>query len=615
VDKIWRLGRRHFIGGALLLVMAEQPLLASPASSLGERLLDEYFRRDPVFATSAGDHRFDGLWPNYSPAGLESQNQWVLASLKQIDRISMLHLEPTRNEQVDLDLLRSSLELLRYEHEVGRSWFGSPLFYSGVIGSGLDDLISRDFARAETRAASVVGRLEGLPRFIDQAITNLRQGPVLQPQAKVAVGQLTGLLELINKEIPDQLASAPASLKKRIAAASPAAIAAVTRFRDITRDELLPKADGEWRLGKEKFARVLKYTLQSPQDADALYELAKQEHETVRTRMAQLAKELYIPLFGSDSLATDTDDQIIRKVLEALAVDHVQADQFRSACEANLKRLDAFVRSQNLLPLDPKEVLKVIWTPPSKQGVAVAGLSAPAPLDFVKSGLPSFYLVQPLSSEWTPQRKESFLREYNNFLLEILSIHEAIPGHFVQSYYAKRLGSKVRRVLGNGAFIEGWAVYAERMMVEAGYTGADPVGEKPKEFSVGLWKVKQDPSLRAKAIALHGQKFYLWAVTNAILDHALHVDGMDETAAVSLMVDKSFQQEGEARGKWIRAQVSAGQLSTYFIGLQDWLRLREQAKARAKAKGQTFDLSAYHAAVLSHGAPPVAQLPKLLGWS
>ncbi|MBC7879961.1 MAG: DUF885 domain-containing protein [Anaerolineae bacterium] len=595
--------------------MAEQPLLASPASKLGEQLLDEYFRRDPVFATSAGDHRFDGLWPNCSPTGLESENQWILGALKRIDRVLMLRIRPLPDDQVDLDLLRASLELLRYEHEVGRSWFNSPLFYSGIIGSGLDDLVSRDFASAQTRAASVVGRLEGLPRFIDQAIANLRQGEVLQPQAKVAVGQLTGLLELINKEIPDQLAAAPASLKKRIASASPAAIAAVTKFRDITRDELLPKATGEWRLGKEKFARVLKYTLQSSQDADALYEMAKQEHEAVRIRMAQLAKELYLPLFGTEFLSTDTDDQIIRKVLEALALDHVQADQFRTACEENLKRLGAFVRSQNLLPLDSKEVLKVIWTPPSKQGVAIAGLSAPAPLDAAKPGLPSFYLVQPLPNEWTPQRKESFLREYNNFLLEILSIHEAIPGHFVQGYYAKRVGSKVRRVLGNGAFIEGWGVYAERMMVEAGYAGAEPVGEKPKEFSDGLWKVKQDPSLRAKAIALHGQKFYLRTVTNAILDHAIHVDGMDETAAVSLMVDKSFQQEGEAHAKWTRAQVSAGQLSTYFVGLQDWLRLREQAKARAKAKGQVFNLSAYHAAVLSHGSPSISQLPKLLGWS
>lgn len=603
------------MGGALLLVMAEQPLLASPASKLGERLLDEYFRRDPVFATSSGDHRFDGLWPNYSLAGLESENQWILGALKQIDRVLMLRIRLFPDDQVDLDLLRASLEVLRYEHEVGRSWFNSPLFYSGIIGSGLDDLVSRDFASTQTRAASVVGRLEGLPRFIDQAIANLRQGEVLQPQANVAVGQLTGLMELINKEIPDQLAAAPASLKKRIASASPAAIAAIAKFRDITRDELLPKATGEWRLGKDKFARVLKYTLQSSQDADALYELAKQEHEAVRIRMAQLAKELYVPLFGTDFLATDTDDQIIRKVLEALAVDHVQADQFRSACEANLKRLDTFVRSQSLLPLDAKEVVKVIWTPPSKQGVAIAGLSAPAPLDAAKPGLPSFYLVQPLPNEWTSQRKESFLREYNNFLLEMLSIHEAIPGHFVQGYYAKRVRSKVRRVLGNGAFIEGWAVYAERMMVEAGYAGADPVGEKPKEFSDGLWKVKQDPTLRVKAIALHGQKFYLRTVTNAILDHAIHVDGMDETAAVSLMVDKSFQQEGEAHAKWTRAQVSAGQLSTYFVGLQDWLRLREQAKARAKAKGQVFNLSAYHAAVLSHGSPSVAQLPKLLGWS
>jgi uncharacterized protein (DUF885 family) len=246
--------------------------------------------------------------------------------------------------------------------------------------------------------------------------------------------------------------------------------------------------------------------------------------------------------------------------------------------------------------------------------VAIAGLDAPAPLDAQKPGLPSFYIVQPVPEDWTPERRESFLREYNHFMLEILSIHEAIPGHFVQLYYGKREPSRIRKVFSNGPFVEGWAVYTEHVMVEKGYSGKQPEGERPKKMAKGLWAVKSDPKLRAKAIALHGQKFFLRTVTNAIIDHEIHAGDMDEEHAVAFMVDRAFQEEGEARAKWVRAQLSSTQLSTYFVGATAWFRLREQAEARAKERGEAFDMASFHERALSHGAPPVHRLPELMGW-
>ncbi|MEX1365735.1 MAG: DUF885 family protein, partial [Nannocystaceae bacterium] len=234
-------------------------------------------------------------------------------------------------------------------------------------------------------------------------------------------------------------------------------------------------------------------------------------------------------------------------------------------------------------------------------------------LDATKPGLPSFYLVQPVPEDWPSSYRESFLREYNNFMLEILSIHEAIPGHFVQLYYSKREPSKIRRVLANGPFVEGWAVYTEHVMVEAGYAGGPPASNSPPAgVSKRLWTVMSEPKLRAQAIALHGLKFYLRTVTNALLDHSIHAGTMDELEALELMVFRSFQQEGEAKAKWVRAQVTATQLSTYFVGAQAWLRLRERAQARAAEAGEDFDARAFHDQALSHGAPPVHRLPELM---
>src|SRR5262245_52060987 len=238
--------------------------------------------------------------------------------------------------------------------------------------------------------------------------------------------------------------------------------------------------------------------------------------------MAELAYDLGSVLFTPRQIARmktrapgDPDTEVIRAVLEELASAHVEPDQLRETIEALLGRLGDFVKTNRVVTTDDGEVLQVIWTPPHQRGVFIAGLAAPGPLEPLPTGLPSFYLVQPVPPDWSSDVRESFLREYNDFMLEILSIHEAIPGHFVQLYYAKREPSKVRKVLANGAFVEGWAVYAEKVMVDAGYSGPDPKdgAKRPKGVGKQLWKLMQSPELRAKAIALHGLKFYLRSVT------------------------------------------------------------------------------------------------------
>lgn len=591
---------------------------AEDLDAIAREFFDGYFERNPVAATGTGDHRFDDRWPDLSAEAQKSHDEWAAGMLARLE-LDASSLTP--DQRVDLDVLADVLRRMQLSSETEKHLSTNPLGYAFLIGGGLDDLIARDFAPLEHRAASLAARLEGLPAVVDQAIANLSDPAVIRaPHTKVAIGQLAGLKLLVEQEIPRRTEAAPGEVKARITAATPDALAAIDRFRAHL-EKVLPDAKGEWRLGKDAFSRKLKLTLQTDLSADEVYERAKTEHTKVRARMVELARELYVPLFGQKSLdklqkkgGEDLDAEIVRKVLGALADDHVEAAQLRDACEENLQRLDAFVKSAKVVPVDDAEVLEVIWTPPHERGVAIAGLDAPPPLDAQKPGLPSFYIVQPVPEDWPEKRRESFLREYNHFMLEILSIHEAIPGHFVQLYYGKREPSQIRKVFSNGPFVEGWAVYTEHVMVQAGYSGKQPEGDKPKSMSKGLWAVKSDPQLRAKAIALHGQKFYLRTVTNAIIDHEIHAGDMNEEQAVSFMVDKAYQEEGEARAKWVRAQLSSTQLSTYFVGSTAWFRLREQAETRARESGEAFDMSAFHAAALGHGAPPVHRLPELMGW-
>jgi uncharacterized protein (DUF885 family) len=591
---------------------------ARELETLAEDFLHGYFAAAPVNATSLGEHAHDHRWPDLSDQGRHASELWRLA---QVDRLSTISYETLDADgRLELDVIRNQLELSRFADEVEQIWRSDPLAYSYLISAGLDDLIRRDFAPIDQRAQSVAARLEGLPALIDQAIANLSDPRLVRrPQAEVAVGQLAGLRTLIEREIPERTADASAPLRERISAASPAALAAIERLRKHV-EALVPKAEGAWRIGPEAFSRKLGLTLQTELSADELLALARTEHERVRADMHQLALELYeamrgVPVKVFAEPGSSDQDELVRQVLAELAADHPKPEQLRDAAAANLERLAGFVRDHELVPIDEAEVLEVIWTPPHAQGVAIAGLAAPPPLDADQPGLPSFYLVQPLPNEWSPELRESFLREYNTFMLEILSIHEAIPGHFVQLYWGKREPSRVRKVFDNGPFVEGWAVYTERLMVDAGYVGVGPsVTTRPKGVSEALWTVQRSDELRAKAIRLHGLKFYLRTVTNAILDHEIHAGDMTREQAIELMVGRSFQERGEAEGKWVRAQVTSTQLSTYFVGATAWFRLREQAEQRAAAAGVAFDLLEFHRAALAHGAPPVHRLPELMGW-
>lgn len=586
---------------------------------VAETIFASYFKAHPVVATTLGEHTYDPYWPDLSAAGIEAERKRIDEARALLDQV--LTGAPSLDDQIDIEILRNELDLQAFVLEVEQPWTRDPYWYANLLGTGLGDLASRNFAPIADRAAATSNRLAAVPVLLEQAMANITAEQAMVPQTNVAIAQLDGLVELIRSTIPTSFAEAPEDVRATIGGASGPAIASIRAFQEFLRSQVLPTAAGPWRLGEENYARKLALTLHTDVSAQKLRRSAVVEHGRVRKQMAAIATELAPVLFNKRQLKKinrnaegSLDRAITKAVLDELGNNHVEPAQLKDAVVANLARLSEFVNAQGLITLDDAEVLEVIWTPPHQRGVFIAGMSPPGPLDAAE-GLPSFYLVQPIPESWDPEISESFLREYNNFMLEILSIHEAIPGHFVQLYKGKHDTSKVRRILQNGAFVEGWAVYTERLMVEAGYSGANPTAEeRPSNISKGLWLVMTTPELRAKAIQLHGLKFYLRSVTNAILDQSIHAANMTREDALDLMIERSFQQPGEAEGKWVRAQVTSGQLSTYFVGATAWFDLRKRAEARAAESGAGFGLAEFHDAALGHGAPAVHTLPRLLGW-
>jgi uncharacterized protein (DUF885 family) len=310
---------------------------------------------------------------------------------------------------------------------------------------------------------------------------------------------------------------------------------------------------------------------------DAVKHIRAQMYDIAKSALADKKDAPPIPRHPSET----QQQKVIEAALALAYADHPARDAVVPAAKAALAQATDFVRTKDLITL-PDAPVQVILMPEFQQGVAVAYCDPPGPLD---KGMSTFFTVSPIPKDWTDQQSESFLREYNSRGIHELTIHEAMPGHYVQLWHANQYPSIIRAVLYSGSFVEGWACYAEDLMAEQGYLNGDPLYR--------LVHLKLD----------------LRSITNAILDQAIHVDGMSREDAMKLMTVNAFQQESEAAGKWIRASVSSAQLPTYFVGLSEHHALRDEAQKRW---GADFSLKRYHDTVTAFGSPPVRYVRALM---
>jgi uncharacterized protein (DUF885 family) len=363
--------------------------------------------------------------------------------------------------------------------------------------------------------------------------------------------------------------------------AADSALYALGPFGGWLEHTLLPMAAKDPRLGKTLYDKKLRSSLQSTMSPEEILARAWAETRRIHTEMYALAAPLYTEYFQSTSAAADSLT-VIRSVLDRIATEHPKKEFLMDSIKAIIGELERFVTNRGLVTLDPTKPMTIRETPAYERGVAVASMEAPGPLE--KNGK-SYYNVMPIPDDWTPAQTESFLREYNSWSLRDLSIHEGIPGHYVQAYYANRSPSLIRSVFGSGSMVEGWAVYAERMMIEAGYRQNDP------------------------RIRLVNLKWYLRTVLNAVIDQSIHAYGMTEQEMMTLLTKDGFQEEREAAGKWRRANLTSAQLSTYFVGYQEVLDCR---RAYEKLKGSAFSLKEFHEKFMSYGSIDVKYITELM---
>jgi uncharacterized protein (DUF885 family) len=574
-----------FLALALCAVTASAATSGADAKfeALGQRFLDEFGRYAPVYATALGDHRHDGDLDDLSPAGRARSVGFardILTQLQAIDRAQL-----SRANQVDAAMLENQLRYSIWSEEKLLDWSWDPLVYSQLSGQAIYGLLARDYAPLPDRLRSVTSRLEKMPRMLEQMRANLVPEKVPAIHAETAVKQSPGLMSLVDGLVVPSLSALPEADQARLRRAIDATRAAATKHQEWLEKELLPKAKGEFRIGRELYDEKLAFALMSPLSRQDIRGRAAAEVERVRAGMYDIARQVLAGREGAPPTpeAPDAAQQqaAIAAALEIAYAERPPRDGVVALARETLEETTAFVREKGFVSM-PSEPLEIIVMPEFQRGVAVAYCDSPGPLD---KGQGTFYAVSPIPDDWTTEKVDSFLREYNDRSIANLTIHEAMPGHYLQLAHSNKYPSVLRAALGSGPFIEGWAVYAERVMQEQGFRADDPL------------------------MRLIQLKWYLRAVTNAIIDSAIHVDGMTRDEAMKLMTETGFQEESEAAGKWVRAQLTSAQLSTYFVGYQEHADLRSEAESRW---GDRFEQRRYHDQVLSYGSPPVRYVRALM---
>ena len=576
----FRISRRRALG---LMAASALPLPSLAAATdadkdftaLGQDWLNALARFSPVSATLLGDHRFDHEIDDLTTNGRAAAAAHTHALLVKLESLAKDHWSAAT--QTDAKLLTARMKYDLWTEDGLQSWAWDPLVYNELAGDAVYGLMARDFAPLADRLLSATARMEKLPRLLAQARENLILERVPLVHAQTLAKQNKGLTSIVKDLVLSHAGILAAADTSRLEAAAAGWIAAVGEHQTWIDTVLVPGAKGDFRLGMRHYDAKFAFALDTDLTRQQVRERAEAALKTTRATMYDLSRQILKGRPGAPAAPeTPTADQqqaAIRAALDIAAADAPARDQVVEVAKSGLAKATAFVRAHDLITL-PDAPVKVILMPEFQRGVSTAYCNSPGPLD---KGLDTFYAVSPIPDDWTAERTASFLREYNVRGIADIATHEAMPGHYVQLAHSNAYPSVLRAVLSNGPFIEGWAVYAESMMAQEGFWDGDPL------YKLVVLKTK------------------LRSISNAILDQAIHVDLMSRAEAMHLMMHTTFQEEGEAAGKWIRASVSSAQLPFYFVGSEEHWDIRREAEKRW---GAAFTLKRYHDTVLSFGSPP-----------
>ena len=591
-----------------------------PFLDKANRLVLAQLALTPVEANQIGLHEYEGKslddqLDDFSPAALAQAGALLKAGRSCFD--SYKNLAPEDN--ADLIVLRDSIDGQLFQLNRVQAYKYQPQIYVEMIGSGLFFPLTETNGTEQQRLQSIVARMEKIPAALAQAKNNLVDAdPVFIDTAVEENDGNKGVIELIGQKIKanatsggyigtqepkgnidKQITYTPEfqrakQLQERFEAASTKATAAIDDFSKWLKEDLARRPHNRtWRT-ESLYPEIFRYSLgpgakETPQSVLAA---AERQLATIREQMLKIAIPVHakwFPKHGDHANLPPAErlNTIVSEVIGRINDDHTTPDHLLDEIRSQAKSIRQFIIDKNLLTLSSRDNMKIVPTPPFLRGIfSVAGFHAAPALE---PQAEAQYWVTPIEPGTPAAKAESKLREYNNWMLLYLTMHEALPGHYTQFEHANDVTPPARRVFrqvtGSGPYAEGWGEYAVKEMMDAGYANHDP------RFVLMVLKIR------------------LRVVINAILDIRLQSMHMTDQQALDLMEHEGFQTKAEAQGKLLRAKLSSGQLITYFVGFHQWINFRNRYQ---KAAGTKFDLKSFNDEALNEGPLPVPLVKQLM---
>ncbi|MFY9804658.1 MAG: DUF885 domain-containing protein [Candidatus Acidiferrales bacterium] len=588
---------------------SEQPIQTADASraaaaqkfaALSDQFMKESLALSPTSASAAGYHvhhdaatgkdiELDALLDDLSLASIARQRDFYATWRERFRKETPLTTLDAE-DAADWQLIDDQIGLSLLEFDKIQSYRHNPTVVVELIGNALFLPLTQNYAPHDVRVGHVLSRVRQIPQLLNEVKPYLTDADPVW--VATAVEENAGNIDLIENTIAQEI-PVGSPLKAQYDEVAPPAIAALNGFTEWLQSDLGKRpAKLTWRLGKELYDEKFKLVMETPVTPEEVLADAERDMISVRAEMLQTALPLHAQMYPghgdhAELSVHDRENLIIGEVLQKISDDHPRRDQLQQTIEADLVGITRFIREKKIVSLSSRDNLKVIPTPPFERGIySVAGFHSAPPLE---PQAEAEYWVTPIDPKMPEAQAESKLREYNNFTLQWLSIHEALPGHYVQFEHLNNIQPERRRLLrslyANGAYVEGWAEYIAQVMMDEGFLNNDP------RFRMVMRKIR------------------LRVISNAILDIQMHTMGMTDQQAMDLMTKDSFQTQAEAEGKLRRVKLSSTQLPTYYVGIREWFALRQKYQAAA---GKNFDLLKFHDLVLDEGPLPVPVVEKLV---
>jgi len=526
-----------------------------------DRLVDHYFdeavfRYSPSLATQSGFHDRDGQIEDLSAQAVEAQ----IATLSEFEREFLAF----PGDHADRELILANIQSIRFGLEEIRMWEKNPDLYSSTASNAAFVIMSRKFAPADVRLRALISREKQMPKLLAEARVNLKNPP--RVYTEVAIRQLPGMISFFEKDVPAAFQDVKdAALVGEFRSANAAVVSELRGYEEWLKTDLLPRSNGDFRIGAAHYAKKLLYDEMVDIPLDRLLGIGYRDLRRNQELFRETAKKI-------------DPGKTPRQILDEAEKDHPAPDKLLATFRDTLDGLRTYIATHRIASI-PSPVLPIVEeTPPFLRALTFASMDMPGPYE--KVAKEAFFNVTLPEKSWSAREVAEHMAAFNRGVIISTAVHEAYPGHYLQGLWLEHAPSKARKLIAANTWVEGWAHYCEQMMLDEGYGGGD--------LKLRLGQL-QDALLRN---------------ARYIVGIEMHTGKMTFEQGVDFFVNEGFQTRTNGEREAKRGTSDPTYLY-YTLGKLEILKLREDYR---KARGAGFSLEEFHDKLLSQGNPPIKVL-------